>query len=78
MASIPEIDPAYIQWGCAAWFWKTRPNSYVLQVEPEKHMNKDRASVDYREALHIEKTRNDFFIALKKLIQDRLARNQPG
>jgi len=73
LSDIPAIDPAYIQFGCAEWFWKTYPNSYVLQVEPERHKTKDRISVDYDKALHIEKTRNEFFSALKMLIQERLA-----
>ena len=45
-------------------------NSYVLQVEPKRHMMKDKLSVDYWEALHIEKIRNNFFTQLKKLVQD--------
>jgi hypothetical protein len=71
LKDIPAIDPAYIQFGCADWFWNTHPNSYVLQVEPERHKTKDRATVDYDEALHIEQTRNEFFGALTKLIQER-------
>lgn len=76
LGDIPTIDPAYIQWGCAEWFWKTHPNSYVLQVEPERLMNKDSVSVDYQEALHIEKTKNEFLGALKKLVQKRLSNNE--
>ena len=72
LRDIPAIDPAYIQFGCADWFWSTHPNSYVLQVEPERHKIKDRVTVDYTEALHIEKTRNEFFDALKNVIQERL------
>lgn len=71
LSDIPAIDPAYIQFGCAAWFWETHPNSYVLQVEPERYKTKDRVFVNYEEALHIEKTRNEFFGALKRLIQVR-------
>jgi len=33
-------------------------------------MMKDRLSVGYCEALHIEKVRNKFFAQLKKLVQD--------
>ncbi|MFC1847847.1 hypothetical protein ACFLXV_00855 [Chloroflexota bacterium] len=76
LAGIPAIDPAYIQFGCAEWFWKTDPNTYALQVEPERHMNKDSVSLDYQEALHIEKVRNEFFSALKKLIQEKLGNNE--
>ena len=34
-------------------------------------MTKDKVGVDYREALHIEKIRNQFFVQLKELLQDR-------
>lgn len=70
-----EIDPEYIQFGCAEWFWRTHPNSYALQVEPERHMNKDSVSVSYQEALHIEATRNEFFRMLNDLIQRKLKSN---
>lgn len=70
LKKIPSIDPEYIQFGCAEWFWERQVNSYALQVEPKKHMTKDRLSVDYWEALHIEKVRNKFFTQLKKLVQD--------
>ncbi|UCC60554.1 MAG: hypothetical protein JSV02_01640, partial [Dehalococcoidia bacterium] len=72
LSDIPAIDPAYIQFGCAEWFWETYPNSYVLQVEPDIYNTKDRVSVDYKEALHIEKIRNKFYGVLNKLIQARL------
>ncbi len=73
LKEIPSIDPEYIQFGCAEWFWKRQVNSYALQVEPKRHMTKDRLSVDYWEALHIEKVRNNFFTQLKKFVQDLIA-----
>jgi hypothetical protein len=66
---IPAIDPEYIQFGCAEWFWKKQINSYALQVEPKRHMIKDSAFVDHTEALHIEKIRNQFFAHLNELVQ---------
>ena len=72
LRDIPSIDPEYVQFGCAEWFWERQINSYALQVEPKRHMTKDRLSVDYREALHIEKVRNRFFTHLKKLVQDQI------
>jgi hypothetical protein len=71
LAKIPAIDPEYIQFGCAQWFWKRQLNSYALQVEPRKHMTKDKISVPYQEALHIEKIRDEFFRALKGIVQKR-------
>ncbi|GAH03659.1 unnamed protein product, partial [marine sediment metagenome] len=64
---IPVIDPEYIQFGCAEWFWKRQVNSYVLQIEPKRYITKDTGSVSYQEALHIEMVRNEFFNGLKKI-----------
>jgi hypothetical protein len=74
LEQIPAIDPEYIQFGCAEWFWEQQVNSYALQVEPKRHMTKDKVRVGYQEALHIEKIRNQFFAQLEKLLQER----QPG
>jgi hypothetical protein len=73
LKNIPLIDPEYVQFGCAEWFWERHVNSYTLQVEPIRHMTKDRISVDYLEALHIERVRNNFFNQLKKLIKNLIA-----
>jgi hypothetical protein len=71
LRKIPAIDPEYIQFGCAEWFWKRQVNSYALQVEPQRFMTKDKISVAYQEALHIEKIRDRFFHALKGIVQKR-------
>lgn len=75
---IPSIDPEYVQFGCAEWFWERQANSFALQVEPIRHMTKDRLSVDYREALHIEKIRDKFFTHLKRLVQDLIDSRKTG
>ena len=59
---ITAIDPKNIQFCCAEWFWKRQVNSYALQVEPDRFKRKDAAKVDFMEALHIERIRNEFFI----------------
>jgi hypothetical protein len=69
---IPEIDSDYIQFGCAEWFWKRQVNSYALQVEPRRYMEKDQIRIGYQEALHIEKIRNRFFDRLNKLVEKQL------
>lgn len=68
LKKVPKIDPFCIQLGCAEWFWERYPNSYVLQVEPEKHKLKDSCTIDYQDSLHIEKVRNEFYDHLKMLI----------
>ena len=73
LEQIPTIDPEYIQFGCAEWFWTRQVNSYALQVEPIRYMTKDKILIDYNEALHVEKVRNKFFAQLNKLIQEQLS-----
>jgi hypothetical protein len=72
LRDIPSIEPEYIQFGCSEWFWERQVNSYALQVEPKDYMTKDRLTLDYWEALHIEKVRKKFFAQLRKLVQDLL------
>lgn len=69
---VPVIDPDFIQFGCAEWFWKDYVNSYALQVEPERYKTRDRCTVSYQEALRIEKARNEFFVEIKRIITKRL------
>jgi len=66
-----SLDPEYIQFGCADWFWQRHVNSYVLQVEPYRYKTKDTAIIDFQEALHVEKMRNEVFNHLRKIISKR-------
>lgn len=67
---ITAIDPEYVQYGCADWFWKKQVNSYVLQVEPDRFRRKDAITIDIEEALHIEKIRNEFFNRIVELLEN--------
>ena len=69
---VTAMDGENIQFCSAEWFWKRQINSYALQVEPERFKHKDSAVLDYREALHIEKTRNGFFTRLRAVHQESL------
>jgi hypothetical protein len=71
LSKIPDIDPGYIQFGCAEWFWEQQANSYVLQVEPERHKTKDSLFIGYQEALHLQKIRDEFFGGLKRVIENK-------
>jgi hypothetical protein len=66
---ITAFDPDNIHFCCAEWFWKRQVNSYALQVQPERFKHKDKAMLDYREALQIEKIRNEFFFRLQELLK---------
>lgn len=72
LSKVPAMDPDAIQFGCAEWFWKDYLNSFALQVEPERYKTKDRCSLSFPEALHIEKIRNEFFVEIRKIVQKRL------
>ena len=69
LSEITAIDQQNIQLCCAEWFWERQVNSYALQVEPDRFKHKDTTILDYREALHIEKIRNEFFVQLRELIK---------
>jgi hypothetical protein len=71
LQAIASIDPKYIQFGSADWFWERQPNSYVLQVEPDEHKYLDRCRIDYQEALRVEKIRERFFRETTRLLQKR-------
>jgi hypothetical protein len=73
LEQIPAIDPEYIQFGCAEWFWKRQVNSYALQVEPSRFQTKDTCLVEYNEAIHLEKVKRQYFIQLNQLIQEALS-----
>ena len=73
-----SIDEAYIQFGCAEWFWQRQVNSYVLQVEPERFKEQDRAEFGYQEALRVEAVRNAFFAELGRVIADCVRETQTG
>jgi len=73
LEQIPAIDPEYIQFGCADWFWARQVNTYTLQVEPQRFKEKDSCLVGYKEALHLEKVKQSFFTQLKQLIQETVS-----
>jgi len=69
MKEITFVDPENIQLCSVEWFWKRQVNSYALQVEPDRFKHQDKAMLDHKEALYIEKIRNKFFTQLKELPQ---------
>ena len=69
LKEIPTIDPEYVQFGSPDWFQERHPNSYALQVEPERFMFKDEAVIEHREALHVQWVRDRFFERLRVLVE---------
>lgn len=68
LSSVTKIDPDYVQFGSATWFWDQCVNSYVLQVEPTAFQFMDVALLDAHEARHVENTRNRFFTELENRV----------
>lgn len=72
LREITAIDPAYIQFGSAGWFWRRHANSYALQVEPERYRDRDRIFVPLHEARRLETVRNAFFARIGEIVDARL------
>lgn len=68
LRDISMANPEFIQFGSAEWFWDRQVNSYALQVEPERFMDKDQITLDYREALRIQDVRDGFFSEFRNLL----------
>ena len=68
LKDISAADPEFIQFGSAEWFWDRQVNSYALQVEPERYMDKDQVTIDYQEALHVQDVRDSFFFEFRNLL----------
>jgi hypothetical protein len=78
LSRVPEIEPAYVQFGCADWFWEQWPNSYTLQVEPTVHRFKDQVVLTAEEALRTQRVRDRFFEELRRLLTDEAVRASTG
>ncbi len=72
LARISESDPAYIQFGSAEWFCERHVNSYALQVEPVRYKTKDKITLEYTEALEVQKRRDIFFRKVRELLARQL------
>ena len=68
LRGIVNLDPSNIQFGSAEWFWKRQVNLYVVQVEPDRFKNKDRAMIGVEEALYLETLKARMFTELRKIV----------
>lgn len=66
MKAVAKVDPEYIQFGCAEWFWRNCVNSYILQVSPLRNAHQDHFDVSIEEALRIEQARDRFYERLRE------------
>lgn len=67
-----RVDPAYVQFGCATWFWRQQVNSYALQIEPERYQTQDSVTVEYPEALHLQRVRDACFSELAGVVDSHV------
>jgi hypothetical protein len=74
LKAITDLDPDFIQFGGAGWFWRDCVNSYVLQVEPARYACEDSAEVGIGEAIRIEEARDRFYARVDDVIDDHVAR----
>ncbi|MBN2415499.1 hypothetical protein JXO52_06640 [bacterium] len=68
LEQVSDLEPQYVQFGSAGWFWDQYPNSYVLQVEPERFACQDTALLSYREACLVEEVRDGVFNRLRDIL----------
>lgn len=72
---LTSIDPDYVRFGSAEWFWEQQVNSYALQVEPKRLETEDRAVISFEEAMHVEKIRDMFFDTMGVVVRKHLGMN---
>ena len=78
LARLPAIDPDFVQFGSADWFWEQWLNSYAFQVEPMAHMLKDEAILGPAEALQTQAARDLFFGEIRTLLAAELHEFEAG
>jgi len=69
-AAICEVDEEYVQFGSPGWFWQQCPNSYALQVEPNRFARQDVATLEHAEALHVQSIRDAVFQGVREVLGD--------
>lgn len=68
------VDPRYVQFGCAGWFWKQQVNSYVLQVQPLENAYVDSLDMSGELALELQGVRDGFFKAMREVADAALGK----
>lgn len=68
LEEMAKQDPSFIQFGSSDWFWERMPNTYCIQLEPERMKEKDSGVVSWEEALRIEELRGGFFAGIHKIL----------
>jgi hypothetical protein len=72
LARVPDVDPDFVQFGSADWFWRRWPNSYALQVAPAAHRHEDEFRLEASVAFRLQETRDLFFGRLREVLAEEL------
>ena len=72
------LDARYVQFGSPGWFWDQYPNSYALQVQPERFRLQDRAVMPHEEALLVQAVRDGFFARLREILAAAVPKGGTG
>jgi hypothetical protein len=73
LKDLEKLDPEYLQFGSADWFWARQINSYAVQVMPDRFKDRDTAEVTVEEARHLEKVKLRMFEELDLLVCEKTA-----
>lgn len=66
LENIPlSVNPSLVHFCSAQWFWDQWVNSYILQIMPQRFIDKDNAVIDCHEANKIKQARDSFFLFMK-------------
>lgn len=74
LSGMTGMDPECIQFRSADWFWDQMPNTYCIQLEPERLKEEDSGLVSWKEALRIEELRGPFFSGLGEIVHRHMVR----
>ncbi len=67
--ALTSLNPDYIQFGSADWFWERLINTCCIQIEPCRMKTEDSGMISMNEALLIERLRPIFFTRLAAVIR---------
>lgn len=70
LEGVAAADPEYVQFGSPVWFWERQVNSYSLQIEPARIVDRDSGVIGHEEALRVVAARDRIFRELRVLLGD--------
>ncbi|HII99788.1 MAG TPA: hypothetical protein HA272_11185 [Methanoregula sp.] len=68
LQEMADRNPVFIQFGSADWFSERMPNTYCIQLEPERMKTEDSGLVTWEEASRIEELKMPFFTNVTEIL----------